>query len=95
MVSGTPHRRHGIQCEESIDSATADDRGLVTGVYKRYAYETPLVGKYLNSVMVHYPPVSECVHGLGVRRSTGGASGVLPAVLLGTVKTGLYKATTA
>ncbi|MGI6621405.1 MAG: L-serine ammonia-lyase, iron-sulfur-dependent, subunit alpha [Bacillota bacterium] len=61
--------------------------GLVTGVAsKQYAYETPLVGKYLNSVMAMALSASEVNASMGLvcAAPTGGASGVLPAVLLGT-----------
>ena len=61
--------------------------GLITGMAaKQYGYETPLAGKYLNDVMAMALSSSEVNASMGLvcAAPTGGASGVLPAVLLGT-----------
>lgn len=61
--------------------------GLITGqAAKQYEYEKPLSGKYLNNVMAMALSCSEVNASMGLvcAAPTGGASGVLPAVLLGT-----------
>lgn len=61
--------------------------GLISGqAAKQYNYETPLSGDYLNRVMALALSGSEVNASMGLvcAAPTGGASGVLPAVLLAT-----------
>ena len=63
--------------------------GFISGVAARqYRYESPLVGKYLNDVMSMALSSSEVNASMGLvcAAPTGGASGVLPAVLLATAE---------
>lgn len=61
--------------------------GLISGqAAKQHKYERPLCGEYLNDVMAMALSVSEVNASMGLvcAAPTGGASGILPAVLLGT-----------
>lgn len=61
--------------------------GLISGqAAKQYKHESPLSGSYINDVMAMALSVSEVNASMGLvcAAPTGGASGILPAVLLGT-----------